>query len=161
MSSCGGIGSPCRCSWGIKRLGAAAHPAEGSGLWCAAACPDLNWLWWQWVAYRFWAECWSGVSPEQPRPVILPVSLKVSAVDQRGRKNGSQPLTVARGQVYHSDLWMRQKVSRWRRKELEGEVEKFGERVCCGSLIQTSPPPSMAWDSKKPFNSCRRWRMCF
>lgn len=95
MSSCGGIGSPWGCSWGIKRLGAAAHPVEGSGLRCAAACLDFNWLWWQWVACRYWAECWSGVSPKQPRPVILPVILKVSTVAQHGRRSSSQPFAMA------------------------------------------------------------------
>lgn len=128
MSSCGGFGSPCRCSWGIKRLGGAAHPVEGSGLRCAAACLDFNWVWWQWVPCCYWAECWSGVSPKQPRPVILPVNLKVTTVDQHGRRSSSQPPAMACGQVYHSDLWMRQKVSRWRRKEI-GESEKVWSRV--------------------------------
>lgn len=86
MSSHGGSESPCRCSWGIKRLERAAHPLEGSGLRCAAACPVFNWVLWQWVPCCYWAECWSGVSTKQPRPVILPVILKVTTVDQHGRK---------------------------------------------------------------------------
>lgn len=58
---------------------------------------------------------------KQPRPVIFPVSLKVSTVGQHGKKSGFQPLTMARRQVYHSDLWMRQ-VEKERPKVV---VEKF------------------------------------
>lgn len=74
---------------------------------------------------RYLAKRWSGVSPKQFLPVILPVSLKVSAVDQHSRKSRSQPLTTVRGQVYHSNLWMRQKVLRWRREKVERKWKKF------------------------------------
>lgn len=75
---------------------------------------------------RYLAKRWSGVSPKQLLPVILPVSLKVRAIDQHGRKRRSQPLTTVCGQVYHSDLWMRQKVLRWRGGKSRAEMEKFG-----------------------------------
>lgn len=118
---------------------------EGCGLWCAAACLDVNWLWWQWVPCRYSATRRSGVSPKHLRPVILPVSLKVNAVDQHGRKSGPQPLTMVLGQVYHSDLCMKHKGLRWRRWEAEKKWGKFGT----GMLIQTLPPPPVVFNSTK------------
>lgn len=142
ISSCGGIGSPCRCSWGIKRLGAAAHPVEGCGLWCAAACLDVNWLWWQWVPCRYWA------APGQPQtsPSCHP---SCQPEGQRCRPAWQEEWVSA---TYHG-AWTG--VPEWPVDETEGfevegkrrgeEVEKFGP----GTRIQTSPPPSMVFNSEK------------
>ncbi|KAJ4933869.1 hypothetical protein JOQ06_006678, partial [Pogonophryne albipinna] len=53
----------------------------------------------------------AGQGSAQNSPVLSSFlsTLKVSAVDQHGRKSGYQPLTTSRGQVYHSDLRKRQK----------------------------------------------------
>lgn len=143
MSSSGGIGSPCGCSWGIKRLGAASHPVEGSGLLCVAACLGFNWLWWQWVPCRYQAECWSGVISKQPHPVILPVILKVSTVAQHGRQSSSQPFAMVHRCITAICGWDR----RFEMEEKRSGNE-YGAEHRLGSELASAHP---WWSTTKSF----------